>query len=243
MLQRLNQAVHTLYFICLALTITLLGEVALLFIRVFIRDLRKRADCVHSVACWWGRTILAWMPPWKISITGQHHIPTQGSFVLVSNHESLTDIFIIYQLNRSFRWIAKHTVFRLPILGPAMGWARYVPVRRHDPASRKKSMDLSFEHLKEGTPMVFFPEGTRAAHSGHLAPFKSGAFRLAQKAGVPVVPLCMKGSGLLIAKGSLVPQKADVDVTILPPQFIRPEETPQEFSLRIREQMRQVLEG
>lgn len=88
-----------------------------------------------------------------------------------------------------------------------MAWCGYIPINRGDPTSHKEALAKAARWLQMGTPMFFFPEGTRS-HDGTLKPFKVGAFKIADENGVSVVPIAIKGAKDLLPKGSAVPGKA-----------------------------------
>lgn len=171
---------------------------------------------VHDVASMWGRTIMRLTPGWSITVEGRENLPSDTqAFVIVANHESMCDIFAMYYLGVQFRWLSKHEVFKLPFVGHAMRWARYVPVKRGNGESGRRSMEESRQRLELGVPMFFFPEGTRS-EDGRIKEFKSGAFRLARDMRVPVVPVAIHGARDMLPKGSGLPGRSHVRIRVLP---------------------------
>lgn len=171
---------------------------------------------LHFIGVKWAKSILAMNPWWSFTIKGKDNLPKEGEpVVYVCNHVSQTDILAVFSIGMDFRWLSKESVFKVPILGWAMSAVGYVPVVRGDRSSHRKAMEMSKQHLARGTPMVFFPEGTRS-RDGRIKPFKIGAFSLARSAGVPIVPITLVGTERLLPKGSLVPGDADVTVAIHP---------------------------
>jgi 1-acyl-sn-glycerol-3-phosphate acyltransferase len=134
---------------------------------------------------------------------------------VVSNHASQADILAIFLLNFPFRWLSKHSIFRIPFMGWAMWCTGYVSVNRKDKESQRKCFAASKQHLSEGKCMVFFPEGTRS-RNGDLLPFKSGAFRLAKEANVDILPVSLIGTKELLPKGQLKPNQARVKIIVHP---------------------------
>ena len=140
------------------------------------------------------------IPIWSLKIDGHKNIPQAGqSYIIVANHESATDILAIYQLGIQFRWLLKDSIFRLPLLNKALKWADYVPIQRGDKDSHQKALKHCQEHLKNRTPVLFFPEGTRST-TGSPKAFKTGAFHLAKQSNVPVLPIVLCGAGNLLQK-------------------------------------------
>ena len=197
------------------------------------RDDRGRA--VHRVAVRWARSVFFVAPWWKITVTGGENLPGDGvAYVIVGNHQSNADVLAMYYLGVQFRWLSKASVFRLPMIGPAMRWAGYVPVKRGDRSSHSQALAKSAEILKNGISMFFFPEGTRS-RDGMVAPFKVGAFKLAVETGVPILPVTICGAGELLPKGSLIPNNGQVRIHVHPPTALAPNESLEGCALRIRE--------
>jgi 1-acyl-sn-glycerol-3-phosphate acyltransferase len=199
------------------LTIFWCAVCAALHGRVVLLGLPRDGRSLHRGATMWGHSIIRLMPGWRVTVTGRELlIPDGQPSVIVANHESMADIWAMYYLGVQFRWLAKMAIFKLPIVGPVMRWAYYVPVERGNKGSGAEAMRLSAERLDKGLAMFFFPEGTRS-EDGRIKPFKLGAFKLAQSAQVPVQPIALHGAGELLRKGSFVPNdSAHVQIKVLP---------------------------
>lgn len=206
-------------------------------LRFWLKGQPYSNDAAHIVAAKWGRAFLKGIPGWSVEIQGEENLPNEKTpFVIVANHESGTDILAIYFLGIQFRWLSKHTVFGIPMVGNAMNAAGYVPIVRGDKSSHAKALKMSENILKAGTPMLYFPEGTRST-TGRPKEFKTGAFRLAQKCGLPVLPIVLYGSGKLLKKNTICPNSATIKISILPMMNSFPDESPSEFTQRVREKM------
>jgi 1-acyl-sn-glycerol-3-phosphate acyltransferase len=189
----------------------------------------------HAVAGVWGRTIFRLMPMWKVRVTGQENLSVleSGRWVIVANHESMADIWVMYFLGVQFRWLSKASVFKIPLVGHAMRRAGYVPIVRGQRNSHEIAMKESAKRLAQGIPMFFFPEGTRSA-TGELRPFKIGAFKLARDNGARILPIALHGAGDLLRKGSAVPCPAKISVAVLEPIDDNPAESLDAFAARVR---------
>lgn len=189
----------------------------------------------HRVATSWGRSIVRAFPLWKIRVLGTENLPRPGErpVVLVSNHQSMTDIFLMYFLDVQFRWLSKAEVFKIPGVGWAMRGCGYVAVQRGNRDSHGDALIQSGERLKAGVSMLFFPEGTRSP-DGSLGAFKLGAFRLAADQGLQVQPLVLSGAHELIRKGSWIPKASSVTLQVLPRTQIEPGESVDAFAERVR---------
>ena len=191
----------------------------------------------HHIATLWGQALLKSVPGWKIQVEGLQNIPEEGRpYVIVANHESSTDILAIYFLGLQFRWLSKDSMFRIPVVGLAMRWAGYVSINRGDKGSHQKALQKSAEHVRNGVPMLYFPEGTRSVR-GAPGDFKTGAFRLAQSCGAPVLPVVLHGAGHLLKRRSLCPSPATVRIRVLPLVYQKDGESVQAFTLRVREKI------
>ncbi|MEV6025611.1 lysophospholipid acyltransferase family protein [Streptomyces sp. NPDC052036] len=137
----------------------------------------------------------------KIDCKGSENIPSSGGAVLVSNHISYLD-FIFNGLaalpqKRLVRFMAKESVFRHRISGPLMRAMKHIPVDR---GQGEAAYAHALDSLRSGEVVGVFPEAT-ISQSFTLKSFKSGAVRLAQEAGVPVVPMAVWGTQRLWTKG------------------------------------------
>lgn len=164
-----------------------------------------------------GRTTSNLTPLWRFNVEGEGpadilHRP----YVVVSNHESTADPFLLSHLPWDMRWIAKEEIFKLPVIGRLMTYGGDIPLRRGDRASVKECMDEAKRTLASGVPVMIFPEGTRS-QNGELLPFKDGAFQLALDAGVPILPLAVAGTRNCRPKGSKWFGEADAVVKVLDP--------------------------
>jgi 1-acyl-sn-glycerol-3-phosphate acyltransferase len=190
--------------------------VGALVVFVLSLPLDRRRVALHAYSCAWATFYVVANPLWKVRVTGREHLPWKGAAVLVANHLSLLDILALYALFRPFKWVAKAELFRVPIVGWNMAMNDYVRIRRGDPESAKRMMDRCRRHLARGSPVLFFPEGTRSP-DGRLQAFKDGAFRLAHEVGCPVVPIVVTGTSEALPKNGLVLRsRMEATVRVLP---------------------------
>jgi 1-acyl-sn-glycerol-3-phosphate acyltransferase len=138
-------------------------------------------------------------PPWRLRVEGRW--PGRGPYVVVANHQSLLDILLLSRLPREMKWVAKESLFKVPWLGWVFRLSGDIPVRRGDAESGGAALTKARQYLDRGMHVMIFPEGTRSA-KGSLLPFKSGAFRLAIEAGVPVLPVAVSGTAQGMPKGN-----------------------------------------
>jgi len=156
-----------------------------------------------------------------VELRGAEHLP-DGPFILMSNHQSNFDILtLIATIPRRIYWIAKKELFDIPLFGPSMRRGGYIPLDRSDGRKALKSMDNAAAIIRQGSSVVMFPEGTRS-RDGQLLPFKRGGFMLAVRAGVPVIPATINGSGKVNPGGLIKLFNGGITLT-LHPQVTIPE--------------------
>jgi 1-acyl-sn-glycerol-3-phosphate acyltransferase len=171
----------------------------------------------HRLGSLWARSLIALNPFWRFQIQGAHYLKDDQSYVLVANHASLIDILCLFLLGHPFKWLAKKSLFRIPLFGWAMSVMRYIPLERGQYGSIRQSYGEALEWLRRGVSVVIFPEGTRS-RTGEMGRFKSGAFRLAIESGRPVVPVVLAGTRGVISKGSLgFGEAGTAAMSVLPP--------------------------
>jgi len=176
---------------------------------------RKR-KLIHWLSTLWGRSCIALNPFWSFDIQGLENLDKKKTYVLVANHQSLGDIFLTYYLNTQFKWLAKDVLFKIPFIGWAMSLSGYVRLRRGEHGSVRKSFEESLKWLERGMSILIFPEGTRS-ETGEMRPFKNGAFKLAERANVPILPLAIYGTRQMLPKGDWVfRQKVKGGISVLP---------------------------
>ena len=139
-------------------------------------------------------------PFWNFSLVGDPRRPTRPT-VVVSNHASTADVFLISHLPWEMKWMGKAELFRVPFLGWSMGLAGDIPVNRGAKGSGATALLKCAEWVRRGMPVMMFPEGTRSL-DGKMLPFKDGAFRLAIETGADLLPLGVAGTHDALPKRS-----------------------------------------
>lgn len=164
-----------------------------------------------------GRFTGACTPLWRFSVEGTAPKDIdRAAYVVVGNHVSTADPFLLSWLPWDMRWVGKEELFRLPVLGWLLRWGGDIPLRRGDRSSVEAMFRACRETLDGGLSVMLFPEGTRS-RDGSLQVFKDGAFRLAIEAQVPVLPVVLHGTHACRPKGSLWFGEAHAVVRVLEP--------------------------
>jgi 1-acyl-sn-glycerol-3-phosphate acyltransferase len=141
----------------------------------------------------WARLILA-LTGCPLSVSGGENIPAQGGFCLVGNHNGIFDIVLLLAtVGRPFGFIAKKELSFVPLLNLWILLLGGIFIDRRNLRKAVGAINEGIRRIKAGNVMVIFPEGTRGKGQGML-PFKSGALKLATKAGAPIVPVAMTGA-------------------------------------------------
>ncbi|HEV3036646.1 MAG TPA: lysophospholipid acyltransferase family protein [Candidatus Angelobacter sp.] len=165
-----------------------LGSLSLLS-SFFDRD----GEIQHSFARLWSRAILGTIGT-SVRVEGLEKVDTSRPHVYVVNHLSALDIPVIYaQLPFQFRILAKRELFRYPFMGWHLSRSGQIPVNTENVRMSLRGLHRGIDALKKNMPIVVFPEGGRSK-SGHLMEFMGGAFFLAIKAQVDVVPMALVGT-------------------------------------------------
>lgn len=163
-----------------------------------------------------GITAVQINPLWDFKTIGPYITDPRRPYVVVSNHESYADIFLISHLPWEMKWMSKETMFNIPCFGWMMRMAGDIRLVREDKRSAVNALAAAHDRLAKQVSVMIFPEGTRS-RDGELLPFKNGAFKLAIEAGVPILPLVVAGSRSCMAKGTFRFQRARAWVKVLDP--------------------------
>ncbi len=125
----------------------------------------------------------------------KENIPKEGAFILASNHISLADPqFVGSAVSREIHFLAKKELFRNRFFAKLLTRLNTHPVNRT--GFDKKVLETAVDVLQAGEPIVIFPEGTRG-RNGELLPARPGIGMIARTAGVPVVPVYVRGTDKL----------------------------------------------
>jgi len=147
----------------------------------------------RGIAGVWARTI-ARVTPMFVHVIGRENIDPEQSYVVVSNHQSVLDILVLYGwLGIDIRWVMKIEIRSIPVLGAACAALGHIYIDRSDHQAAIASINAATETISGGTSVIFFPEGTRS-EDGRLKRFKKGAFRFAIDTGLPILPVTVDGA-------------------------------------------------
>jgi 1-acyl-sn-glycerol-3-phosphate acyltransferase len=164
----------------------------------------------------WARTLAA-LIPMRVEVEGREHVDPAQSYVLVSNHQSQSDVLVLYGwLGIDFKWVMKKELRRVPGIGVACARLGHIFIDRSNHAAAVATLEAARDTIVDGTSVIFFPEGTRS-RNGELLPFKKGAFRMALDLGLPILPLTVTGARDVLPAGTTDLMPGSARLTIHPP--------------------------
>jgi len=168
-------------------------------IRLFDRD-----PVLYRTGRWFRRLGVAMTkvnPSWQLELSGHQVSNPRNPYVVVSNHQSYADIPLISHLPWEMKWVGKIELFRIPVVGWMMKLSGDIPVDRKVPRSGGAMLLQAARILQQKCSVMFFPEGTRSP-DGRVGRFNDGAFHIAIRSRVPVLPVVVEGSHGCLPKRS-----------------------------------------
>ncbi len=173
----------------------------------------RTGDRQFWCARWWCR-LVAWSIFSRIRVHGAERVRPDRPYVYMANHSSLIDTPALFAyLPYPFRIIAKRGLFYVPFMGWHLWTGGHFPIDRGDPRKMVASLRRVIDGVRNGRSLAVFPEGTRTP-DGRLQTFHPGTFKIALKAGVPIVPVTIRGTFALLPKTTLAPRPGRVDVIL-----------------------------
>jgi 1-acyl-sn-glycerol-3-phosphate acyltransferase len=201
--------------------------------------LDRRGYFAHGCARAWSWLILKTTGV-RVSIEGLERITPGTTYVFVSNHQSIYDTPVVFaSLPYQLRIIAKESLARFPVLGWHLRRGGHLFVDRKHP-DRAGILARWRTLVAEGLSLIIYAEGTRSA-DGHVARFKAGSFLLAIEAKLPIVPVSVDGTRLVMHKGELTTRPGAVRLTLHPP--VETEALDVSAARDLAEQVRGVVAG
>ena len=176
-----------------------------------------------------------------IAVSGRQHLEIDAPAVLAVNHTSYLDAVALVALlgDRGFAFVAKREFQQSFLMGRLLAGFATQFIERFDVAKSAEHAGEMVEAVRRGASLVVFPEGTLTRRSGLMA-FRTGAFLAAAQAGVPVIPVALRGLRSVLRDGTWYLRRASVSITVSPP--IRPEGTDWAAAIRLRDAARaQIL--
>ena len=153
----------------------------------------------------------------RVRVKGLELLDPKQTYVFVSNHRSYLDTAAMFvYTGRRIGLLAKKELLKVPVLGVGMGFVNVMAIDRSNRESAIRTTEAAAQRIKSGVSFAVFVEGTRAK-PGELLPFKKGAFYMARQAGVPVVPVAIKNSDVLMGKGIGEARSGTIEMVLMKP--------------------------
>lgn len=199
------------FWVSLALTIPIVVPYLLLMALGLHRPFTR---ALHAGARAWARSVV-WATGSRVTVEGAENVPREGGVCMVGNHQGSLEVpIVLATLPRAPGFVAKREALFTPILNLWIIALGGVFIHRGNARKAMKAIDAGVERLKAGGIVLVYPEGTRS-RGDRIGEFKHGSFKLATKAGVPIVPVTVDGSWhVWEEKRRICP--ADVRVTMHP---------------------------
>src|SRR5215216_1672734 len=176
----------------------------------------KNHDLVYPWALFGARAWL-FLSGVRVRVKGIELLDPKQTYVFVSNHRSYLDTAAMFICTgRRIGLLAKKELLKVPVLGVGMGFVNVMAIDRTNRESAIRTTEAAARRIQSGVSFAVFVEGTRAK-PGELLPFKKGAFYMARQAGVPVVPVAIKNSDVLMGKGTGEARSGTIEMVLMKP--------------------------
>jgi len=183
---------------------------------ILIAALARRREWVYPVGLWGGRQWLR-LSGMRVVVRGRENLKPGQTYIIVSNHRSYLDTATLFcHLGRRIGLFAKKELLKVPILGYGMGYVNILAIDRSNRERALQTVGEATKRLRAGVSFGVFAEGTRA-RPGELLPFKKGAFYMAVETGVPIIPVAIKHTDVLMGKGTDFARPGTIEMVLLPP--------------------------
>jgi 1-acyl-sn-glycerol-3-phosphate acyltransferase len=188
---------RTIWAIIVAIVVTIPASTAVMIIAL----LSSSSSLIEPVIRLWARGIL-WGAGIDIRAEGIERIARSRRYIFIANHHSYFDIpCILAAIPQPIRFMAKKSLFSIPLFGWALSRAGFIPIDRKNRRTAVKSFDLAVERIRKGNTIVIFPEEGRSRELA-MRPFQRGAFLLAIRSELPILPLAIDGTYEVLRVGA-----------------------------------------
>lgn len=183
---------------------------------LLIAWLARKPELVYPWAIFGGRKWLR-LSGMKVSVKGIQFLDPKQTYVFIANHRSYLDTATLFvYTGRRIGLLAKKELLKVPVLGQGMGFVNIMAIDRSNRERALETTTAATERIRSGISFGVFAEGTRAK-PGQFLPFKKGAFYMAVQAGVPIVPVAIKNTDVLMGKGTGHSRPGTIEFVLLPP--------------------------
>ncbi len=213
----------------------IINTLVLSILTILVSFFDKNGNIVHYIGRFWAFLNLL-LSGTRLTIKGKENIDQNCSYILMSNHQSLLDVWaLIAMVPIQMRWIIKSDIKKMPVFGYALERMGHIYIDRVKGKETYNKLAMAVSKIRGGTSVVIFPEGTRS-EDGQLLKFHNGGAVLAIKSKVPVLPVTINGSRFVLPKNTLglMPGKIEIIIgeAIDPSPFS--EEQREELMLKVK---------
>jgi len=202
----------------LKITLIWIAAIPLSLIALVSTPMDRSGKTFHLMSRAWSRFILG-VYGITIKTRGAEFINPDSHYVYISNHASALDIpAVVVGIPDDIRFVLKKELTRIPLWGWALKYGHYISIDRGKARDAMKSLEEAAERMRNGASVILFAEGTRT-RDGKLQPFKRGAFTLAVKSGMPIVPVTINNTFRILPRGSLRVQPGTIELVFSKPIF------------------------
>lgn len=173
--------------------IAVLVTIPLASATLVVAAFRSNARLIDGITRVWGRWIIR-AAGIDLRAEGTEVIDRQQRYIIIANHHSYFDIPCIFvAIPQPIRFMAKVSLFKIPIFGWAIGRAGFIPIDRKNRRTAVKSFELAVNRIRKGNTVVVFPEEGRSRERA-MRTFQRGGFLLALRSGLPILPVAIQGT-------------------------------------------------
>jgi len=184
---------YNIYLWLIAIPLAVILTIITAILTIIFAPFFPKARFAHAIPKFWAK-LICFLLLIRVKIFGKKNIDTKQSYVYISNHQSIIDIFVIYGwLPSVFKWLMKAELMKIPFVGWACKAAGHIFIDRTIGIEANKSIEAAKKKLQNGVSVLIFPEGSRTL-DGKMQRFKRGAFRIAADLHLPILPITLKGS-------------------------------------------------
>lgn len=203
---------RTVWAVLVAVLVTIPAAAAVLIVAIF----RSNAAIIDPIIRLWARSIVR-AAGIDLRARNVELIEPRQRYILIANHYSYFDIPCIFAaIPQPIRFMAKVSLFKIPLFGWALGRSGFIPIDRKNRRTAVKSFDMAAERIRKGNTIVVFPEEGRSRERA-LRPFQRGGFLLALKSELPIVPIAVDGTFDVFRVGAKNITPGTVTITVTPP--------------------------
>ncbi|HYC90916.1 MAG TPA: lysophospholipid acyltransferase family protein [Thermoanaerobaculia bacterium] len=170
--------------------VAIVTTIPLAGLTVIVAAIRSTSPFIDKLARAWARSLVA-AAGIDLHVENVERIDPDQRYIIVANHYSYLDIpCLLAGIPQPIRFMAKASLFQIPIFGWALGRAGFIPIDRKNRRTAVKSFDLAADRIRKGNTIIIFPEEGRSKFR-EMKPFQRGAFLLAIKSQKTIVPIAI----------------------------------------------------